>query len=256
MDIPRNQYDALAQHGFYLTPETDSIKVVELLYESPIRLWENSSLYGRSSIGAYSYINKNFCAANIQIGRFCSMASYIREVGNHDMSGISTHPAFSDRSNFFFPGDPIFNRAIAARAGAAPEATARTSIGNDVWIGEGVLFKAGVTIGNGAIIGANSFVREDVPPYAVVVGCPARISRMRFPDKVIERLQKMQWWNYDVADLAHLAAEDDIEKTCDLIEEGIAKATIKPLQPDIWLLHRPNGGGISLAKLTSPNGQT
>lgn len=52
-------------------------------------------------------------------------------------------------------------------------------IGNDVWIGAKVTIMAGVTIGNKAIIGANSVVTRDVPDYAVVVGAPARVIKYR-----------------------------------------------------------------------------
>lgn len=52
-------------------------------------------------------------------------------------------------------------------------------IGSDVWIGSGAKVLAGVTIGNGAIIGANSVVTHDIPDFAVAVGCPARVIKYR-----------------------------------------------------------------------------
>lgn len=52
-------------------------------------------------------------------------------------------------------------------------------IGNDCWIGEGVIILPGVRIGNGVILGAGSVVRQDVPDYAVVIGNPAKIVRFR-----------------------------------------------------------------------------
>lgn len=50
-------------------------------------------------------------------------------------------------------------------------------IGDDVWIGGGAIILAGVTIGNGSVIGAGSVVVHDVPPATVVVGNPARVVR-------------------------------------------------------------------------------
>src|SRR5262249_40603367 len=52
-------------------------------------------------------------------------------------------------------------------------------IGADVWLGLGVSVTAGVTIGDGAVIGARAVVTEDIPPYAVAVGSPARVARYR-----------------------------------------------------------------------------
>ena len=54
-----------------------------------------------------------------------------------------------------------------------------------------------VTIGNGAVIGACSVVTKDVPPYAIVVGNPAKILRYRFEADEIKYLEKIQWWYKD-----------------------------------------------------------
>lgn len=51
-------------------------------------------------------------------------------------------------------------------------------IGNNVWIGEKATIMPGVTIGDGAIIGANAVVTHDVPPYTTAVGCPAKIIKL------------------------------------------------------------------------------
>lgn len=69
-------------------------------------------------------------------------------------------------------------------------------IGNDVWIGYEAVVMAGVTIGDGAIIGARAVVTKDVPPYTIVGGVPAREIRRRFSDDVIARLQELKWWDW------------------------------------------------------------
>ncbi|WP_269843622.1 CatB-related O-acetyltransferase [Actibacterium pelagium] len=69
-----------------------------------------------------------------------------------------------------------------------------TLIGHDVWIGHEAVVLPGVTVGNGAIIGARSVVSRDVPPFSVVAGNPARVVRQRFPDAVVDLLQQLSWW--------------------------------------------------------------
>ena len=71
-------------------------------------------------------------------------------------------------------------------------------IKNDVWFGYNSLVRNGVTIGNGAIIGANSFVVKDVPDYAIVAGNPAKIVKMRFDEKNIASLLEIAWWDWDI----------------------------------------------------------
>ena len=72
------------------------------------------------------------------------------------------------------------------------------TIGNDVWIGQHVTIMPGVHIGDGAIIGANSVVASDIPPYAVAVGNPCRVVRMRFDDEFIAYLLQLKWWDWDI----------------------------------------------------------
>ena len=62
------------------------------------------------------------------------------------------------------------------------------------WIGFGVIILPGVTIGDGAVIGAGSVITKDIPPYGVVVGNPAKLIRKRFTEGEIKRLMKLKWW--------------------------------------------------------------
>ena len=71
----------------------------------------------------------------------------------------------------------------------------RVKVGNDVWIGTKVIVMGGVTIGDGAVIGAGSIVTKDVPPYAIVAGVPAKIIRYRFSEEIVKELQNIKWWN-------------------------------------------------------------
>ena len=71
-------------------------------------------------------------------------------------------------------------------------------VGNDVQIGERVIILPGVTIGNGAIIGAGAVVTQDVSPYSIVAGVPARYIKHRFRQDVIEFLENIRWWNWNI----------------------------------------------------------
>lgn len=80
-------------------------------------------------------------------------------------------------------------------------------IGNDVWIGYEAVILAGVTIGDGAIIGTRSVVTKDVPPYTIVGGVPAKPIRKRFSDEMTSTLLKTQWWDWPEEKIAaHLKA--------------------------------------------------
>lgn len=71
------------------------------------------------------------------------------------------------------------------------------TIENDVWIGAKATIMSGVKIHNGAVIGSNSVVTKDVPPYAIVAGNPAQIIKFRFDVDQIQALQEIRWWNWD-----------------------------------------------------------
>jgi virginiamycin A acetyltransferase len=71
-------------------------------------------------------------------------------------------------------------------------------VGNDVWFGYDSLVMNGVKIGNGAIIATRAVVLKDVPAYSIVAGNPAKMVKMRFDDKTIDRLQKISWWDWNI----------------------------------------------------------
>ncbi|HEY2200287.1 MAG TPA: CatB-related O-acetyltransferase [Solirubrobacteraceae bacterium] len=124
------------------------------------------------------------------IGRFCAIASgarFLMSAANHPMLGSAVFPFF------IFGGD-----WLERTADLLPRITSRgdTVIGNDVWIGRDAMVMPGVTVGDGAIIGAGAVVASDVPPYAIVVGNPARLIRRRFSDEDIARLLRIAWWDW------------------------------------------------------------
>lgn len=117
------------------------------------------------------------------VGRYCSIAYSAASFGaNHPMNAKSTHAVF-------------YNPALGE---VDEDLLARTelTIGHDVWMGHNsIVLNTVSSIGHGAVIGAGSVVHKDVPPYAVVVGHPARVVRYRFSDDVIAALLEERWWD-------------------------------------------------------------
>jgi len=92
-----------------------------------------------------------------------------------------------------------FNNAFIWKAFPRQSNQEKIIIENDVWIAREVKILEGVTIGNGAIIGAYSVVTKDVPPFAFVAGNPARLIRYRFSEDIIDKLQKIKWWDWGMS---------------------------------------------------------
>ena len=132
----------------------------------------------------------DFTGDQLIIGKFCMIASdvkFIMNGANHLSNAISTYP-------FSIFGNGWEN----AMEGKAYPNKGNIEIGNDVWIGYNATIMAGVKIGDGAIIATNSTVVSDVEPYTIVGGNPAREIKKRFSPEIIERLLKLQWWNWDI----------------------------------------------------------
>ena len=124
------------------------------------------------------------------IGKFCSIAcgaKFLFNSANHTRRSLST---------YIFP--VLFEEwgLDVARIPEAWDNKGNIVVGSDVWIGYEAVILAGVTIGDGAIIGARAVVAGDVPPYTIVGGVPARPIRKRFSDDVIEALLELRWWDW------------------------------------------------------------
>lgn len=125
--------------------------------------------------------------AHLSIGRFTSIANHVTVVlGNHRMDALTTYP-FKTLGRFW---------PTAASVNADHQSKGDVVIGNDVWIGQGVTILSGVRVGDGAVLGAQSVVSKDVPPYAVVAGNPARVLRYRFDESTVQRLLALRWWDW------------------------------------------------------------
>lgn len=139
------------------------------------------------------------------IGKFCSIAcgaKFIFNCANHALRSLSTYTF-----PLFFEEWDLPKSAVAS----AWDNKGDIIIGNDVWIGYEAVIMAGVTIGDGAIIGTRAVVTKDVAPYSIVGGIPAREIRKRFAPEVVERLRELKWWNWP---------EEKIRKAIPAIQAG------------------------------------
>ncbi|MBS4985829.1 MAG: CatB-related O-acetyltransferase [Hungatella hathewayi] len=124
------------------------------------------------------------------IGKFCSIAcgaKFIFNSANHTLSSLSTYPF-----PLFFEEWGLEKKDVAR----AWDNKGDIVVGNDVWIGYEAVIMAGVTIGDGAVIGARAVVTKDVPPYTIVGGVPAKEIRKRFPEETVAALLEMKWWDW------------------------------------------------------------
>ena len=125
----------------------------------------------------------------LKIGKFCSIAcgaKFIFNSANHTLSSLSTYPF-----PIFFEEWGLDIKDVAL----AWDNKGDIVIGNDVWIGYEAVIMAGVTIGDGAIIGTRAVVTKDVPPYTTVGGVPAKTIRKWFSEDTIGMLMELQWWD-------------------------------------------------------------
>ena len=143
----------------------------------------------------------------LYMGRFCSIGERVEFIINrdHDYKCV-TSSMLSNK--YIFPWKP----ANLIQKGDIV-------IGNDVWIGMDVRILHGVTIGDGAVIGAGAIVTNDIPPYAIVAGNPAKLIKYRFSQDIIDKLLKIQWWNWPLYKVYDNMSELDSRNVEDFINK-------------------------------------
>ena len=163
----------------------DDTTIERCAFENNVAI-NRRSYVNDSIIGKYSYAGINLTMNYTKIGRFCSIGRNVDIGGfDHDYHKVTTMPEF--RMNQLLNG-----------GGKIPTVVKHDLcvIGNDVWIAAGAQVLHKVRIGDGAVIGAGAVVTHDVPPYALAVGIPARVIGYRCSSDYIERLERIQWWNW------------------------------------------------------------
>lgn len=161
--------------------------------------------YGNPKI--HSYPND----ATLRIGAFCSIAADVGIFlgGGHHMEWVTTYPFGALWPEHDHPDHPWSRGDVV--------------IGNDVWLGREAMIMSGVTIGDGAVIGARALVSRDVPPYTIVVGNPARPVRTRFAPEIVEKLLAIRWWDWPddrVRRAAPMLQSPDMAAFIQAVEDG------------------------------------
>lgn len=155
------------------------------------------------------YINGN--ESKLEIGNFCSIGPNVSFFvsSEHPLNHLSTYPF----------------KSIALKQG--PEATSKGNIvlKDDVWVGANSTILSGVTLNQGAVVAAGAVVTNDVPPYAIVGGVPAKVIKYRFDQSTIEELLKI-----DFSKLSESKIKDNI----DLLYSEIDSETLETLKEKIF----------------------
>jgi len=175
-----------------LGPLRKILLAIKRRFSKPITPYTNRQLqYGAFDIGDWTYGRPIILdwgdGSKVRIGKFCSIAPHVLILvgGEHRSEWVTTYP-FRE----------LWMEAEPPSVSITSRSKGDVIIQNDVWIGTRAIILSGVTIGNGAVIGAGSVVTRDVPPYAIVAGTPAHLLRMRFNATDIEKLQHIAWWEW------------------------------------------------------------
>lgn len=148
------------------------------------------------SLEKYSYIGNNCQLVYVSIGKFCSISDNV-------IIGGASHPIHWVSSSPLFYRDKNILRKNFSDAEYLPYKN--TTIGSDVWIGNGALIKSGLNIEHGAVIGMGAVVTKDVGPYEIWAGNPAKLIKKRFDDKTISQLLEYCWWDRTDAEISDKA---------------------------------------------------
>ena len=170
-------------------------------------------------LGAFTYALSEL-PSNVSVGRYGSIAAAVEFIqSEHPTDWVTSSPFSYSPHGLQGMRDYLLAKGLTSFVlhSAEPFVAKPVVLGHDVWVGQGAIFKGGVTVGDSAIIAARAVVTADVPPFAIVGGGPARIIRLRFTDALCERLHALAWWRYGL-DVLHPLDVRDPERFADRLE--------------------------------------
>jgi len=225
----RNFLKTIIKKMLFWVPSSKRKYISQRIY-SKLKISDYEHNRKKYNIGEFSYIGTNTNIKNKKettIGKYCSISHEVLiGLSQHPLDVLSTHGfVCCNKENCWAIdcnlGANDDNRVILENSGIKP-----IKIGNDVWIGYRAIIMDGVTIGDGAVVAAGAVVTKDVEPYTIVGGNPARPIRKRFSDEIIERLLKLQWWDYGPNILTGIDITK-IDESIDKLEERVASGRYK-----------------------------
>jgi acetyltransferase-like isoleucine patch superfamily enzyme len=171
-------------------------------------------------VGAFSYgacLEPGAFHPGLVVGRYVSMARYVRWGLDHALDRAFLHPAF------YLPRLGIVDQDHG------PQTT--LTIGHDAWIGDMVVITMRCRrIGIGAVIGAGSVVTHDVPDFGIAYGTPARLVRQRFDDVTCEALRQSRWWELTPAALRQWRHISPLAATDPAVRRALAEIAAQVTQ--------------------------
>lgn len=173
-----------------------------IIAHAPVTIGKNTSIFGPNT-DIYNLHNE------VQIGNFCSIARHV---------SMQEYNHIHDRITSYFIFRNVFKEKSIVKDTSSK---GKIEIGNDVWIGTHSVILSGVTIGDGAVIASNSVVSENIPPYAIAAGSPAKTIKYRFSEDIIQELLKLKWWLWD---------HDRIKRNRNLFEGTLTIEKIKDIK--------------------------
>ncbi|WNY88749.1 CatB-related O-acetyltransferase [Leclercia adecarboxylata] len=212
--------------GLVLPPNIPELHP-ESSFELPVCIQATLAHKNKIEIGAFTGIYGGK-VGHCVIGRYCSIASGVDIASDQHPTDWLSSSMVQYVPNIHGWGDWLKrNEHKYTEPKGRFLSNSPVHIGNDVWIGQGVFIKSGVNIGDGAVIAAHSVVVNDIPPYAIAAGVPAKVKKYRFSNEIINRLLEIKWWNYNILSINDIDFSD-IEKTLLIIEEKIKSNTLTP----------------------------
>ena len=226
-------------HNFLIDSGVDSSRPPNMYslpinseFEPPCSIKRTASEMG-FKLGAFSYAVSGYYFG-VEIGRYCSIGEGV-QIGRHShpLDFGSTSPLFYTEKKHVLGEAIVHNSAdseFSFQPKRAPTVFKPTKIGNDVYIGHDAFIMPGLKIGDGAIIGARSVVTKDIPNYSIAAGVPAKIIRKRFPQDIIDELEKSRWWNYSLKQLRGVEPDDPLS-FCK-VAQSLTRAQEIPYRPN------------------------